>query len=127
MQKFNYNIEKYKFREKIEYIFGEAFLENIHDESITSVLERRQDQSTKYHKLFYDWSVTNEFKGIYEDFIKNEIRTIYNTTIVYQTIPTFRICFKDNIAVGEFHKDKNYRDQNWAELVKEDNFFCAHN
>lgn len=123
MQKFNYDKKIYDFRGKIENIFGDNSLEDLFDENITSVLERKQDQNTRYHKLFYDWSRTLEFKGIYDRFIESEIKPIYGGVIVYQTIPTFRIAFRDNIAVGEFHKDKNYRDQQWAEIVKEDNFF----
>ena len=45
---------------------------------------------------------------------------------IYQKIPTFRLHFPGNIAVGEYHKDKWYRDAEWHEEVKELNYYlCA--
>jgi ectoine hydroxylase-related dioxygenase (phytanoyl-CoA dioxygenase family) len=60
---------------------------------------------------------------MYEKFILNIIKPLYNEQIVYQAIPTFRVAYPNNIAVGEYHKDKWYRDADWAVEVNEDNFF----
>jgi hypothetical protein len=122
MKKYSYNTETYDLKNKIQELFGYK-LENLHDDSILDVVSREKDQMSKYHSVFYDWARTKYFQKIYLEFIKNEIKPLYNSEIVYQTIPTFRISFMNNIAVGEFHKDKNYRDLDWAESVKEDNFF----
>ena len=43
--------------------------------------------------------------------------------IVYQRIPTFRVHLPNNIAVGEWHKDKWYRDPNWHIRTHEMNFY----
>ena len=48
---------------------------------------------------------------------------MYDEEIVYQKIPTFRLHFPGNIAVGEYHKDKWYRDSEWHEEVCEMNFY----
>ena len=123
MQKINYNTTLYNFRQKIQNLFNSQSLSELTDENIIGVLERKDDQKTKYHKIFYDWTETDGFKELYKEFIRNEVKPLYDGEIVYQTKPTFRIAFKNNVAVGEFHKDKNYRDITWAESVKEDNFF----
>jgi len=87
------------------------------------VFSREKDQSTHYHKLFYELARTDQFIGLYERFILEVVKPLYQEQIVYQAIPTFRIAYPNNIAVGEWHKDKFYRDINWAEEVEEDNFF----
>lgn len=66
---------------------------------------------------------TDNFKQLYRKFIQKHVRPLYTDTIVVQAKPTFRICYPNNIAVGEFHKDKWYRDGEWAAKVKELNFF----
>jgi ectoine hydroxylase-related dioxygenase (phytanoyl-CoA dioxygenase family) len=60
---------------------------------------------------------------MYNEFILNVVKPLYNEQIVYQSIPTFRVAYPNNIAVGEYHKDKWYRDADWAVEVGEDNFF----
>ena len=57
------------------------------------------------------------------DFIKDVIKEYYGCNIVYQKIPTFRMQFPNNIAVGEYHRDRDYRDPEWAAAVKELNFY----
>lgn len=48
---------------------------------------------------------------------------MFGEDIVYQKIPTFKTHFPGNLAVGEFHRDRNYRDVEWAKKVQEINFF----
>jgi ectoine hydroxylase-related dioxygenase (phytanoyl-CoA dioxygenase family) len=121
MKKISYNKEYFLFKEKLEQLFSINNLSALNDN--IEVFSREQDQSTKYHKLYYDWARTDEFIQLYDKFILDIIKPLYNEQIVYQAIPTFRIAYLDNIAVGEFHKDKFYRDVNWANEVQEDNFF----
>lgn len=121
MYKFNYNTNLYPFKSTIEKLFLINDLSELKDD--IEVFSREKDQSTKYHKLFYKWARTEEFIKLYDDFIYDVVYPLYNEDIVYQSIPTFRVAYPNNIAVGEFHKDKHYRDVNWANQVKEDNFF----
>lgn len=121
MIKISYDVQKFRFKEMLSVIFKEDNLFNINQK--IDVLKRENDQNTIYHKMYYDWTKTYEFVNVYKTFIKEVISPIYNKSIVYQSIPTFRIAFQNNIAVGEFHKDKWYRDISWAEKVSEDNFF----
>ena len=121
MKRIKYNIVNFPFSQLVSKLFNVNKLSEISDN--IEILSRKTDQSTLYHKRYYKWARTNEFINLYDEFILNIIKPIYNEKIVYQSIPTFRICYPNNIAVGEFHKDKHYRDVNWAEQVKEDNFF----
>lgn len=121
MNYFEYDIMKYNFKEMLSSLFSVEDLSEINEN--IDVLKRENDQSTKYHKIYYEWAKTEKFSNIYQDFIKCIVLPIYSSPIVYQKIPTFRIAFNNNIAVGEFHKDKHYRNIDWAEKVSEDNFF----
>jgi len=121
MKKIIFDIDKFPFREKLTQLFQVNKLDLINDQ--VEVFKRETDQSTNYHSLYYKWARTEEFKQLYEEFIIQVIRPLYNEPIVYQAIPTFRVCYPNNIAVGEFHKDKHYRHGDWAAKVKEDNFF----
>lgn len=116
-----FNTNKFPFREKLEALFNVTDLSSINDQ--VEIFKRETDQSTNYHKIYYDWAQTKEFKTLYQKFITQVVKPIYDEPIVYQTIPTFRVCYPNNIAVGEFHKDKHYRHGEWAVKVKEDNFF----
>ena len=60
---------------------------------------------------------------LYVNFLRNVIQPRYNGSIVYQKIPTFRVHLSNNISVGEFHKDKHYRNLDWAEKVQELNYY----
>jgi len=121
MKKINYDIQKFPFKEKIETLFNINELSLLNDN--VEVFTREKDQSTNWHKLFYQWARTDEFILMYDKFILEIVKPFYNDQIVYQAIPTFRVAYPNNIAVGEFHKDKHYRNGEWAAKVKEDNFY----
>lgn len=116
-----FDTQEFQFAEKLAQIFNIDKLENINND--IPMLQRHNDQNTEYHYKFYYWMETSEFLSIYKNFIKKYIRPLYNDKIIVQKKPTFRICYPNNIAVGEFHKDKWYRDNEWAIRVKELNFF----
>lgn len=122
MDKINFYKSNYKFQDGLRSIFNIYHLDKITEER--EILKREEDQNTKYHKLYYEWARTEEFTQMYESIITIIRYRCYNDEpIVYQAIPTFRIAFPNNIAVGEWHKDKWYRNGEWAASVKEDNFF----
>jgi len=121
MTKITYNTDIFPFKSKLEQLFQVQDLSGINEN--IEVFSREKDQSTKYHKMYYEWARTDEFIKLYEKFILEVIRPLYGEQIVYQSIPSFRVAYPNNIAVGEYHKDKFYRDINWAIEVDEDNFF----
>lgn len=121
IHKGQYDTNKFDFANRLSKAFGVDSLEDI--TSNIEVLKRENDQSTTHHKMFYAWMETDEFRSLYDQFIKECVRPLYKDKIVVQYRPTFRICYPNNIAVGEFHKDKWYRNGEWSVQVQELNFF----
>jgi hypothetical protein len=121
MIKLNYNIIDFPFKKMLEHLFEVVDLSSLTDN--VEIFTREKDQSTQYHKKYYEWAQTEQFSQVYNNFILNVIRPLYNESIACQSIPTFRVAYTNNIAVGEWHKDKQYRDLDWALEVHEDNFF----
>ena len=121
MEKIRYITAMYPFAKKLCEVFGVKDLSAIQNE--IPLLKRETDQATVHHHQFYEWTEGDDFKDMYENFIEVCVRPLYLGSIVVQTNPTFRIAYPNNIAVGEFHKDKNYRNPEWAARVKEINYF----
>jgi len=107
-----YDTKKYPFRGIIEEILeiknSKFELTELHDIETYDLLNREKDQSTKWHKKYYEKFETS-FKPIYLKLIE-ELKYRYGyQSIVYQKIPTFRVQLGNgNLAVGEWHKDKTY-------------------
>jgi len=121
MIKKSFDTKKYDFASGLKSIFSTKNLSNISNN--INILERATDQSTKHHKLFYQWMQTDDFMNMYRAFITEYICPLYQDKIVVQAKPTFRICYPGNKAVGEYHKDRDYRNIDWALKVRELNFF----
>jgi len=126
MKVINYDTGKFNFKDYIKKALNTETLSFIHtnsDFTYNEKFKRETDQSTHYHKLYYDYVRQDEFTSLYTKFISEVIKPVFGEEIVYQTIPTFRLHFPNNIAVGEFHRDRNYRNEEWSKQVKELNFF----
>ena len=109
---------------EVEGIFPPGGLERLHFYKSYDLFERQNDQSTIWHECFYKKiREDSSFNNIYTKFLTNVIKPRFNEEIVYQKIPTFRVHLPGNISVGEFHKDKHYRNEDWAEKVQELNYF----
>jgi len=106
--KIKYDTKKFPFRETIEKMLNESSLEKIHLKEKINLIVRETDQKTKWHELYYS-KYTEEFKTLYESFVKHLAEAFEYSEIVYQKIPTFRIHQVDNLGVGEWHKDKAYQ------------------
>ena len=81
MIKISYNTQVFPFAENLSQVFGVEDLSSINDN--VEVFSREKDQSTIYHKKYYDWSRTDEFTQLYDDFIKTIVKSIYGEQIVY--------------------------------------------
>ena len=124
MNKFTYDKHKYNFEEIVREVLDVSSLNKIHLESDFpnyQLFPRSKDQSTLYHKKFYN--NMGDFLEQYKLFIQECVRPRYDGPVVYQKIPTFRVHFPSNVAVGEWHKDKKYRDSDWCSRVREINYF----
>lgn len=124
MNKIQYSTEKYDFACLLRDWLEVDQLKKLHSHKKYELFSREKDQSSKWHKTFYE-KVRNDdsFFELYESFLLDIVKPRYGEEIVYQRIPTFRAHLSGNIAVGEYHKDKFYRKKEWAELVKETNYY----
>ena len=124
MNKIEYSITKYNFAGLIKSWLEVEKLKKLHTYKKYELFSREKDQSSKWHKTFYRKVRSDpQFFDIYERFLTDIVKPRYGEEIVYQRIPTFRVHLSGNIAVGEYHKDKFYRKKEWAEQVKETNYY----
>ena len=129
MNTIKYNTNKYSFKNIVSDWFttnphNNVDLSKLHEIEQYEHFERETDQSTTWHKSFYKRIRSDKsFDETYVKFLKDVIKPRYGEEIVYQKIPTFRVHLPGNVSVGEFHKDKHYRNVEWAEKVKETNYY----
>lgn len=122
-----YDINKYNFSEIISELFECEKLNKLHEQKDfkdlikQSVDDTHKFQQSSYHQIYYN--NFNIIEPVYNEFLSNVIKPLYNENIVYQIKPTFRIHFPNGMSVGMFHKDKDLRDYDWHESIKEDNFY----
>ena len=109
--KISYDTTKYPFRNIVSDMLEltEEFpLEDLHILEHYDLLVREKDQSTIWHKRYYDKYKT-EFLPTYLELIKELKKRFGYDEIIYQNIPTFRVQLAEgNLGVGEWHKDSTY-------------------
>ena len=77
-----------------------------------------------WNQIYYNrWKEDSSINDLYLKFLGEIIKPRFGENIVYQELPDIRIHLPKNVAVGDFHKDKTYRDPLWAEKVNEINYF----
>jgi len=111
--KINYDTQKYPFREIVSQMLevwdGDTIpLEDLHLLEKYDTFIKGTEQSTKWHKMYYD-KFAKEFYPLYFELIKELKEKFEYDEIIYQKIPTFRIQFAEgNLGVFEWHKDRSY-------------------
>jgi ectoine hydroxylase-related dioxygenase (phytanoyl-CoA dioxygenase family) len=108
--KISYDTLEFDFREivssMLELPYGKS-LEDLHTIQNYDLLTREKDQKTIWHERYY-----NKFQSLFLPTYLRLIESIKDqfdySKIVYQKIPTFRTQLANNVAVGEWHKDKSY-------------------
>ena len=107
MEIYNYDTSRFDFSKLISEILGVSSLGNIHEYVDYDVFTREKDQSTQWHKRYYE--EFEKIRPMYENFVNDCIKPIFGgSEIVYQSIPTFRVHLVGNVGVGAFHKDRDY-------------------
>ena len=116
----DYNTKKWDFRSIIEDYLDCGPLEKLHEIVQYDVFVRENDQSSVFHKKFYEnCDIDSRFDDLYKDFIKNFVSSfLEDENLVYQHRPSLRVHLNHNKAVGEFHKDSDYNHP-----IEEVNFF----
>ena len=135
VQYYNYDKTLLNFEKLITKLFKIDELSNIHKLLETTDLKlfsNETDDSTILHSIFYkklnsDWK---EFMDMYKQLIQTVVMDIYDVdTLIYQSMPTFRVQLPNNIAVGGndtddkdrygWHKDS---DPQYNHPITEKNF-----
>lgn len=103
-----YDTKKFPFKEIVSEMMEFKKLEYLHLVKHYELLVREKDQSTIWHKRYYEKFKT-DFLPTYLELVK-EIKSQFKyDEIIYQAIPTFRVQLADgNLGVGEWHKDRTY-------------------
>jgi ectoine hydroxylase-related dioxygenase (phytanoyl-CoA dioxygenase family) len=111
--KISYDTKKYDFRkivsEMLEVWEGDTIpLEDLHTLEHYELLVREKDQSTIWHKRYYQ-KYKEQFLPTYLELVKELKERFGYDEIIYQAIPTFRVQLAEgNLGVGEWHKDSTY-------------------
>jgi ectoine hydroxylase-related dioxygenase (phytanoyl-CoA dioxygenase family) len=105
--------KEFDFPAAVAAVFGTPHLEGLGQEQAqtTARLRRGSDQSTIYHRQFYQ-RYSECVADLYRDFISVFVADLIGTRrLCYQRVPTFRIHLPSNVAVGDFHRDSEYHHQ----------------
>jgi hypothetical protein len=103
----SYDHRRFRFRQLVSGLLGSMPLEALAPREPLPMLTRESDQHTDYHRLFYA-SFDDLLLDVYERFIAEVIAPEFNGPFCYQSVPTLRVHLADNVAVGEFHRDRDY-------------------
>ena len=123
MKLLKYDVNQYPFSDIIKKLYEIDNLELIHKQwknarEYDLLDDVRTDQTTVYHKHFYNTVSTTNWYEVYNKFIKEVIRPLFDNEILYQRIPTFRVHQPNNLAVAAYHRDSEY-----SHSTHEINFF----
>lgn len=111
--KISYDTQKYPFRQIVSQMLevwdGDTIaLEDLHTLKHYDLLVREKDQSTIWHKRYYE-KYKEQFLPTYLELVKELKERFGYDEIIYQAIPTFRVQLAEgNLGVGEWHKDSTY-------------------
>lgn len=106
--KIYYDTKLFQLKKIICEMLDVDYLEDIHLLEKYDLFKREKDQSTIWHKMYYD-KFEKEFKTAYLSLVEDIKKSFGYDEIIYQKIPTFRVQLGNgNVAVGEWHKDKTY-------------------
>lgn len=102
----DYDLHRHDLPTAVAEIMGVDDLRTLGAHSDYGRFRRETDQSTAYHKAFYDSFET--LRGLYRNFLDEVVAPIIDEPFCFQRIPTFRVHLPANVAVGEFHRDADY-------------------
>jgi hypothetical protein len=111
---FSYDVARYQFVALINELFRHdlQLLHQLSDTEYAFFAEPGKDSDTIFHQKFYNKlrSGWKEFVDTYELFIRERIAPIMGSKdgLIYQTWPTLRVHLPGNVAVGGWHRDRDY-------------------
>lgn len=96
-----------RFRGIVESSLGVP-LESLHEHDVRPLVTRQTDQATPWHKRFYLTAQGRLWRKLYHRFLMVEVAPKLFGEFYAQTVPTFRVQYPQNMAVGEMHRDVEY-------------------
>lgn len=104
----DYDAKRFDFVDIIKRVYGVDDLAVLTPPSSLDRLTVQTDQATEFHARFYD-AFEGSVRDRYREFVASFVPEILGTTdFCFQRVPTFRVHFPGNVAVGEFHTDGDY-------------------
>ncbi|MFE7594254.1 streptomycin biosynthesis protein StrG [Kitasatospora sp. NPDC057512] len=105
---YEYDPAVFDFAAAVRSIYRTEDLSTLRPDAPMELLTWRTDQSTEFHAAFYR-EFEPRVRDLYRGFVKSFVPDVLGTDeFCFQRVPTFRIHFPGNVAVGEFHKDGDY-------------------
>src|SRR3954454_22182362 len=104
----HYELAQFDFRSAVSALFGTTDLSTLGADDQIELLTRATDQSTTYHRAFYE-AFDEHIAPLYREFVATFVPTVLGTKdFCFQRSPTFRVHLPGNVGVGEFHTDGDY-------------------
>ncbi|MGB3441060.1 MAG: hypothetical protein WBA97_20105 [Actinophytocola sp.] len=107
----DYDLLRFDFGSALRRVYGVEDLAALIPAAPMERLTWQTDQATEYHAMFYK-EFDAEIKELYREFVADFVPSILGTKeFCFQRVPTFRLHFPGNVAVGEFHTDGDYNHE----------------
>ncbi|OUU53435.1 MAG: hypothetical protein CBC25_00445 [Pelagibacteraceae bacterium TMED65] len=106
--KFNYSTDDYPWLQHFENLYGISPISELHKYyAMPNGSPFANDSSSLLHKIFYS-NFEQSFKGLYLDFLRNEIYPLIKQGFYYQKIPCVRFGLPNHSWLSRFHTDNEY-------------------
>jgi hypothetical protein len=103
-----YDHGRFQFDKILREIFAVEDLARLAPDEALPLLTWQTDQATPAHAKYYE-AFGSHIESLYREFVASFVPDVLGTKeFCFQRVPTFRVHFPGNIAVGEFHTDGNY-------------------
>ncbi len=98
-----YDVTEVPLADLVREVMGEEDLEGL--AASDRVATRETDQSTPYHRRFYDNVdvISPVYRTLVHRLLGDEVDAVY-----IQRIPTFRVHLRNSVAVGSWHRDRDF-------------------
>jgi hypothetical protein len=104
MGRITYDTAEFGFAELVCAALDVPTLEGLEPSAV--VATRETDQGTVYHKQFY--AHLDQFLPVYRRFVRALLGEEQLQKVYVQRIPTFRVHLRNSLAVGTWHRDREF-------------------
>lgn len=104
-EKLKYDISEIPLAEAVRTVLGVPDLEGL--EASDKVATREEDQKTRYHELFYK-HYESAINPLYRKLVAALVGEERLEEVYIQRVPTFRVHLRNSVAVGTWHRDKDF-------------------